>query len=398
MTVVRTRFGGDVEMRLFESISNIPSPGTVSYPATIGSQPAIAIAAVSTAVRLVSESIGGFVPRVYRGSGTERQPINGWQAELLEHPSPHASSFDFWSDVSVSLELYSNAVILKRRSGNRVVELEVVPPEWLSIEKDPKTGTKVIKAHIGGQQRDITADALHIRSWSPDATTGVSTTALHSKLLNTAQQYETFKGAFFSNGAQPGVVLSHPGQPSLEQRQEILDSWVARHGDARNSYKPGLVWGGMEVTPIQGSMSDAQGTQVGEAIVKDVARIFRIYPPDLLHTQMSTAVQESASAWADTFVRFSLMPRMRRIERAFSGDADLFPDRARYLRFDVGEFDRAGIGVTSSVAHQLTQVGVITKNEARAMLGLPRLPSGGDTVQDTPVGGAVNRGMPEPGQ
>jgi len=92
---------------------------------------------------------------------------------------------------------------------------------------------------------------------------------------------------------------------------------------------------------------------------------------------------------ADTFMRFSLTPRMRRIERAFAADRDLFPDRALYPRFDTTEFTRGDTATMASKVHQLVQVGVLSPNEGRAEIGLPGHPDG-DALQLTPVGGAPN--------
>lgn len=189
--------------------------------------------------------------------------------------------------------------------------------------------------------------------------------------------------------------MEHPGQPTDKQKGEILDSWIARHGDARNAHKPGLTWGGVQVKTLPATMRDAQGPEIGSAIVADVARMFRIYPPDLLHLTLATAVTEAAAAWADTFARFTLFPRIRRIERAFSSDPDLFPGHDRYMRFDAGDFTRANISALANVGHKLRQVGALTANEVRAMMGLPRI-EGGDELLATPVGAGANESEPEP--
>lgn len=396
--ILRTRYGGDRELRLFESTSDLPRRGSVSMP--VANQPALMVACVAAAVRLISESIGGFIPRVYENDGPDRQPVMGiWQADLFQNPGAGRTSFDFWSDVSSSLELYKFALVLKRPSMStaQIVELEVIPPDWAMIDVNPDTGERRIKVYIGGRVMDVTSRVIFIRAWSPDGSEGVSTTALHARQLRTANEFETFRGAYFQHGGQPTVVISHPGNPTDEQKEALLDSWVARHGSAQNAHRPGLVYGGAEVTALPATMRDAQGSETAVQVVQDVARMFRIYPAELLHTSLAGGGSGVGDQWADLFARFSLFPRMRRIERAISADPDLFPQRRRYMRFDASDFTRANVDTLADVAHQLVQVGVLTANEARAMMGIAKSEDpAADELQATPVGGAPNEGAPEP--
>lgn len=354
----------------------------------------IVVPAIACAVRLVSETIAGFVMRTYEGRAERRQPVlDAWQADLFQDPDQSTSSFRFWEDVLTSVELWGGAFIHKRTGRGRVVALEVIDPDYLSV-RVTATGEERIEAWSGGKRVDITREVIHVRGWSPNpaAAQGVGTTDLHRSSVSGALDYESFRGRYFANDATPGVVLSHPGKElTSEQRVDLLRSWMRRHAGPDKRGLPGLVWGGMTVQNLAGSsMRDAQGTELADAIVRDVAREFRIFPPALLHAAVdSNAGIVSAEATADMFMRFSLQGRMRRIERAFAADADLFPDRSLYPRFDTTEFTRGDIATMASKVHQLVQVGVQTPNEGRAEMGYPPHPDG-DVLQITPVGGAPN--------
>jgi hypothetical protein len=132
-------------------------------------------------------------------------------------------------------------------------------------------------------------------------------------------------------------------------------------------------------------------------VALDVARAWRIYPPDLLHAAIGRRpLPVSAEVWADLFLRFSMLARFRRVERAISADRDIFPDPRQYARFDVDELLRGDITTIASMIHELVQVGVMNPNEGRSKIGLPPRP-GGEKFQETPVGGAPNAGGNEPG-
>jgi hypothetical protein len=181
----------------------------------------------------------------------------------------------------------------------------------------------------------------------------VSTPERTRSSLRTAIAYEEFRGDFFENDGAPSLILTVDGKPTREQRREYLESWTRRH---RRKHRVGLAWNGMKVDSISSNLQEAQASEVADAIVRDVARICRIYPAELLHVSVQgTRPPASAELWADLLFRFTLLPRMRRIERALAADVDLFPDKSLYPRFDVSEFVRGDIATTGNLVHELVQ-------------------------------------------
>jgi HK97 family phage portal protein len=371
-----------------------PSRSSVGSLGMAGVPFGAAIPAVACAVRLVSETIATFPLRVYTGSATERQPVwDAWQADLFQDPDPSTSlsSFEFWEDVVTSIELFRGGFVYKHIARGRVQALQILDPDYVAvIEHRDKSVT--IWAWVNGQREDITSRVVHVRGWAPvpAAAEGIGTTQLHRDSIRGAQDYEAYRGRYFANDATPGLILTHPGQPTKEQRVDLLRAWMQRHQGPDKRSLPGMLWGGMTAQQMQTSMKDSQGTELADAIVRDVAREFRIYPAALLHAAVdSNAGLTSTEMTANMFLRFSLRGRLQRIARAFAADRDLFPDRRYYPRFDTGEFQLGDIQTMADRAHKLVQVGLMTPNEGRAENGLPPHPDG-DTLQATPVGGAPN--------
>lgn len=385
-----------VEARAADWSGFYPPPSPVGRGVTSAGVPfGVEVPAIACAVRLVSETIAGFVMRTYRGSASDRQPVHDtWQADLFQDPEPGASSFTLWEDVVTSIELCSGAFLRKLKAMGRVVAIEALDPDYMRVTS--RDGVRRIEGWVERRRVDLTDQVVYIRGWSPipAAAEGIGTTKLHRQSIRGARDYEEYRGRYFANDATPGLVLTHPGQPTKEQRVDLLRSWVRRHSGPGGRLLPGMVWGGMDVKQLQSSMRDSQGTELADAIVRDVAREFRIYPASLLHAAVaSVAGITSTEHTADTFMRFSLQGRMRRIERALAADVDLFPDRAIYPRFDTAEFTRGDTSTIATKLHQLVQVGAMTANEARAELGYPPHPDG-DQLQSTPVGGAPNPNPP----
>jgi HK97 family phage portal protein len=377
--------------------SFMPGPGAIAH-GSLAIPFGMKVPAIASAVYLISETIAGFVLRTYRGVAERSQPDPGtWQGDLFQDPMPGVSSFQTWEDVIVSLELHGNAFVLKRRASNRVVGLEVIDPDYVSVMENRSAGTASILAWANGQTVDITREVIHIRGRSPipAATQGIGRTHMHRNTIQGADDYERFRGAYFANDATPGIVLEVPGSPTTEQRRDLMRAWMRRHQGPDKRNMPALLTGGAKATHLAANMRDSQGAELADVIKRDVATMFNIHPAELLHVTVSGAggSHYTPEAMADTFMRMTLKSRMRRIERALAADRDLFPDRNLYPRFDPSEFTRGDISTMASKVHQLVQVGAMTPNEGRADLGLPPHPDG-DVLQITPVGGAPNPETP----
>jgi HK97 family phage portal protein len=400
--IVATPYG-NAERRLFEASSLIPRPGAPYQVSGTGvDQRELTIAAVASAARLTSETVGGFTLRTYKGDSTDRQPVlDSQQADLFQHPAEGWDSFMVWSDVIAGTDLADDMFLWKvidkkaRPGQPRVLELYPTDPAYYQVKKVPGTGQKQILARMDGTIQDVTANVIHIRSWAAKPTvTGLSTIRLHTRQLRNALSYEDYRGEYFDNDASAGLVITHPGNPNKTVRKDILDGWTRRQAGAGNRHKPGILWGGMTLQPLGVTLKDSQAVELADSIARDVARMFRIYPGALLMHFEKGGLPMTVEAVGDLFWRFSLFGRVRRVERALASDLDLFPDRSLWPAFDPAGLVKGDITTTASVAHSLIQVGVLTPNEARAMMGIPRsLDPRADKLLETPVGAGANTGL-----
>jgi HK97 family phage portal protein len=373
-----------------------PVPLFSSGPSFV-SERAAEITAVASAVRLIAGMMGSFILRTYTGDSIYRQPVlDSYQATLFQDPAFGWTSVDLWSEIATSIELYGNAFIWKTITRSGVEELIPMDPRFFMVEWDKAERAKCILFTNGGGRAEVTKNIIHIKGWShlPGGLNGEATTRLHRKTLAANAAYEEYRGKYFDNDATPGLVLMHPAELKLEQRLDILAAWKHAHAGPSNVNRPGLLWGGMDVKQMSHSMRDAQGVEFSEALTTEVARMFGIRPASLLHLSIEGSEPSTIEGLADLFYRFTLMERMRRIERGLAADRDLFPDRSLYPRFDVSEFVRGDIATQAEKNHKLRQSGIITANEARAELGYAPH-SDGDTLQVTPVGGSDKMVAPE---
>lgn len=383
----------------------IPAPGAVDVSragVAIDAETAVGLPTVAAAIRIPAEIIATLPLDVYDSRPGARWTWvlarNRWQNELLDQPDKTCSGFDFWQDVSSHVDGYGNAYAFKVVDSGRVVEMFLLPPERVKVERDPKTRLKkfCVWSPDGSARLELTdAQVLHFRGWDPGGGCEArSPIQRHIDALGKNVARDRFAQRYMGNDARPDFVITMPQSVTREQAESFLDVWDARHRGPDKKGRPAVLGGGagIEVVPI--SLRDSQFVEAEQFSVSEIARIFSV-PKSLLDGQSQSIEQEMAR-----FVRVFLMPRLARIEQALAADPSLFGWRSSFRpRFDVSELMRGDAGTMAEVLHKLIQVGAMTPNEGRAQIGLPPI-DGGDELQATPVGGAPNPGAapapPEP--
>ena len=383
--------------------SSIPLPGMggsgfFAYTGRyVSAEAAAGLSAVGAAVRLVSESIGSLPVIVYRGAEANRErAIGAWQYQLIhERPNMEQSAMEFWTDVAACIEFSGNAYIQKIKAGSRVLEMQVVDPMAVRVYRDRDNGEKRFDVSLDGKHVNglTTSEILHIRGFNVrGGLVGVSPISEHKQALGVALAAEEYAGRMYANDATPGLAVTVPGNLGRQQAAEMLQVWNSTHQGMANAGKPAILTNGATLNKLGMTMADAELIASRRYGVEEVARIFRI-PPAMLGVE-SRASNISAEEESLRFVRYGLMPRLRRIEMALRADDDLFPAGSNLEpEWLVDGLLRADTQVRYAAYVQARQAGWLSANEIRALENYPPV-DGGDQVQQTPVGGAPNTAPP----
>lgn len=375
--------------------SAIPLPGLSYISATnrvVTPDAAAGLPAVSAAIRLVSETIASLPLLVYEGSGPTRgRAYESDQYRLLhDAPNREQSSFDFLSDVTASLEGFGNAYVQKVKQNGRVVELVPLDPEIVYVYRDRETLDRKYDVLVNGKRTTglTSSEILHIRGMTiRGGLLGLSPIQLHRNALGNAVAMSEFIGRYFANDASPGLAIKIPGAVTSQQAKQILEVWQSTHGGVTNSHRPAVLASGAELDKVPISLEDSLAVEAQKFSVREVARIFNV-PPSLLAAE-GAATASSAHEEADRFLKFSLAPRLRRIELALRADADLFGGTDLFPEFLVDSLLRPDTAARYAAYLSAKQGGWLSTNEIREMENRPPV-DGGESVQITPVGGAPN--------
>lgn len=368
--------------------------GAVSYAGRyVSVDVAAGLPAVASAVLRVSELIASLPVIVYRGGKGVRERATGtWQWDLLHRaPNRDQSPAEYFQDVAAGVESCGNSFSQKLRARGRVTELVPLDPETVRCYRDA-AGRKSfdVWTRDGVVKGLTTADILHVRGPTiKGGLVGLSPIALHRHTLGNQVAMEEFLGNFFLNDARPGVVLKFPERINAAQAEEYLEAWNARHAGAGNHHRASAVGGGADVEVLPVSLDDAQFVESMRYGVADVARIYRLPRSILEEGEIGDTAQE-----VERLAKFSLFPRLRRIEQAFAADPDLFGSGDLLPEFLMDALERPDTRTRYDAYRLARQGGWVTANELRARENLTPL-DGGDELQQTPVGGAPNPPAPQ---
>jgi len=320
---------------------------------------ALRLSAVYASVRLIADTIATLpVDQFFREDGERRpfRPRDRW----VEQPSLTLPRTTFWQQVMVSLLLDGNAFVRISRDGRGIIDnLEVLNPTSVQV-MDNRQGYQV-----NGLGFVPIAEILHVTEMLlPGEKRGTSRIQQAKESLGLGLALQEYASTFFGNGAFPGVVIEIPGEPTLEQRQDIQTTWENAHKGTRRAHKPVVMMNGSKVTPISVDPGQSQLLDQRRFAVEEVARLFRI-PPFMLGVttagSMSFAsVEQQMLFYAEHTVR----PYAEQLESSFQ--RLLVNDRS-FIKFNLNALVRADLNTRTEAYSKALLAGYMSVNDVRSL-------------------------------
>lgn len=405
--IIRTR-QGDMELRSSQEWGEswkVPQPGQAAISSAgvaVTTDSAYGLPAVSNVIRSPAEVIGALPFMIYYDK-PRRKADKTWQWQLL-HEDPDAEgtgTYQFFFDVEHSLEGFQNCVIQKVKSRTQVEALVVLDPSRVRIYRDRVSGQKLFDIYNGngeylkGRTSD---DFLHIRGFcpSPGGVCGVSLISMHRNALGSQLAMQQFEGDYFRNSAVPPFWFT--GAKNAEHAQDLIKAHNARHKGGGKQFGAGALWGAIDVKQLTMSLADAQYIEAKNMGTEEACRIWR-WPKELLELSQAQSGNQprDENAWVARMLKFYVMPRLKRIERAFAADKDLFGVSGIFGKFLLAEMERADFVNRMRAYKDARQGGWATANDIREWEEMPPH-ANGDTLLETPTGSAPNAvGPTDPG-
>ena len=342
----------------------------------VSEKTSVALTAVWSCVRLLSESIASLPINVYKTdkNGSKFIDKNNPLNKLISiAPSKLYTRYNFVTTMMTHLLLYGNAYAkIIRNGGARPIELKICDPETIEPFISEEDGLVYYKSDKGLYSDN---EILHLVGFSFDGIKGLSPIQACQQALGIGLASQQFGANFFGRGANLAGVLEHPARLSDDAANRLRESFNNRFAGINNSHQTAVLEEGVKFKPIGLPLADAQFIENRRFGVEEVARIFRC--PNHLINDLSKSSFNNIEQQSLEFVKYSLNPYMVSLESEFN--KKLLSEREKnthFFKFQTNELLRGDANSRAEYFKKLFEVGAISPNEIRTMEDLNKIDNG----------------------
>lgn len=343
---------------------------------------ALQLSAVWACVRFISETASTLPLKLYeeKADGSRELAKNHPLYNVLcKTPNYEMTQSRFMQFVVASILLWGNAYVEKKYIGKRIISLEPLLPQHVTVSRNKATRQLEYHYTKDGVERKIDEkDIMHIRGFGIDGVMGVFTISKGRETFGTAMAAEQSAGKFFENGLQTSGFLSTADKLNDVQRSRLMGH-ISRFMGSRNAGRVMVLEHGMTYQGITMNPEAAQMLQTRAFEVEEICRWFRVLPIMIGHFDKQSSWASSAEAQDVQILKYTFRPLLVNIEQEISRcligrmESDVI-----YPQFNVEGLLRADSVTRSNYYNSSLNNGWMSRNEVRAKENLPPI-EGGDT-------------------
>ena len=293
---------------------------------------------------------------------------------VLRVPNDKQTMFDFVHETMTTIALHGCAYIYAPKGSDGLpIEMRNIHPSLVEDYSDVDGYDYRINKELYSRNEIRSIHWLML----PNRRRGISPLEAQRNTIGMGLAMDRFLAQFYGDGATPSSVLETDQNITSEQAQMLRDNWEDAHWKRR---RPAVLTGGLKWRPITTSASDNQMIEHRESLIRDIARVYRIPLHLIAGVGGNNQTYMNVESAGVSFVRYTLLPWMARIENAISAMLPL----TQKVRFNSDEFERADL-VTRVRAQQIQIAsGTMTPNEAREIENREPYDGGDQFVMNLP--------------
>ncbi len=321
-----------------DSVSAAPTFyfGTSGSGKAVNATTAIQLSTVYACVRVISETVASLPLGVYEATdeGNRKATEHPLYKLLHDEPNSEMTSFVLREVMLGHLLLWGNSYCQIIRTGrNKVTGLYPLLPDKMTVDRD-KSGILTYTYSTASGQTVVLSpeEVLHIPGLGFDGVMGYSPIALEKNAIGLGIAAEEYGSKFFSNGARPSGILTHPN--TVKNPKALRESWNAAYGGSSNANRVAILEEGMRFEPIAIPNNEAQFLETRKFQVDEICRIFRV-PPHLVGN-LEHATFSNIEHMSIDFAVHTIRPWLVRIEQSMN--RALFSEQEKerfYVQFNI---------------------------------------------------------------
>ena len=335
---------------------------------------AMSLSAVFRAVSLVSGHMA-LLPLFFYHRGTRKRILDHPVLKLLNsRPNRWQNAFEWREMMQGHIELRGNAYNEIYSDGKGEIQ-ELIPrhPDKVKIEVMPDGDYRYRITNPDGSVRTVARGSIwHIRGLSSDGIIGMAVLEYARESFGLGLAAKSYGARFFANDAKPtGGWIEYPGAYANPTQKQMVRESLQEAQSGMNRGKLMMMDYGMKYHEVGPTNEDMQflGTQAHS--VNDIARWFGVPPHKI--GDLSASTNNNIEQQALEYVQDGLLTRTRRNAAAIESDL-LFDDEEIDVEYDFSMLMRGDSTALSNYITKMTNNGVFTRNEGRAMVGKDPLP------------------------
>lgn len=345
-------------------------------------QAALGIAAVYGSVRVIGDAVATLPMRILDKptlSTANELPTS----QLLTQPYAEIPRVEWFAQATASLALrgeFLGWIIDRAPRTLYAQQIMPIPVDSATVRRNQQTGT--IEYRFFGKLVNP-ADVFHIKYQSmPGMLRGISPVDCLRYAFGLALAQERHAESFFSNSANPSLVIEVPGFLDDNEAQTLARNWIGAHQGIPKANLPAVVTDGASVKALSLTPEQSQFIQSRGFTQQQICGTVFGVPPHMVGivdrtTSWGTGIEQQERG----FVMNTLMGYLARLEEALTA---LHPP-GQFVSFNLNHRVKGDTLQRAQAGSLMMLAGAWCADDVRALFDMPPLPSGAGKKTYVPI-------------
>lgn len=359
---------------------------------------AVAEVTYYTCMKMLSETVGKLPLKYYQQTdrGRIRAPTTEAGVLMTVRPNPYMTPTTMWTATEQNCQHYGNAYIWMRTRfvpsayGGEYHFLDMWPMQSNYVTplmddvglfgeegnlyyrySDPRTGK---------QYMFKSSEVMHFKTWySFDGFMGEPVRTILRASVEGANEAQEYMNNLYKQGLTARMAMQYVGDLDESKRKKLEAKFASQLTGPRNAGKVIPVPIGLQLTPLNMSLADAQFFELRKYSALQIAGAFGIKPNQINNYDKSSYANSETQQLA--FLVDTMLYRLKAYEEEINGEV-LLPEEIKdekFYKFNEKALLRSDSKTQMENLAKAVNNGIYTPNEAREYLDQPS-EKGGDQL------------------